>query len=133
MAPQSYLAIHLLTASSVIVVSSKNEILLLHRVKTSSSFPSAHVFPGGNLATQDGTVPPPGVEARHEDSEAYRHAAIRELFEESGILLAKDPSTGALVTLKENDREAARRAVHSGRVKFRNWLKDQKVEPDIGT
>ncbi|KAK5242169.1 hypothetical protein LTR40_012886, partial [Exophiala xenobiotica] len=32
-------------SASVILVSPSNEILLLHRVQTSSAFPSAHVFP----------------------------------------------------------------------------------------
>ncbi|KAJ5337647.1 Cystathionine beta-synthase core [Penicillium brevicompactum] len=82
---------------AVLLVSSKNELLLLHRVKTSTSFASAHVFPGGNLSAQDGPCPPPEDLSRHEDSPSYRRAAIRELFEESGILLAKDRDSGKMI------------------------------------
>lgn len=63
-------------SASVMLISSSNQILMLHRVSTSSSFPSAHVFPGGNLSEfQDGTIPPPGDARRHEDSMPYRCVA----------------------------------------------------------
>ncbi len=45
-------------SSSIILVSPTNQVLLLRRVKTSTSFASAHVFPGGNLSDfHDGAVP----------------------------------------------------------------------------
>lgn len=119
----------------MILISPKNEILLLHRVQTSSSFASAHVFPGGNLSSQDGSCPPPGNHARHDDSSAYRRAAVRELFEESGILLAKDVSSGKMLTVNEETREKGRRLIHQGQMSFDDWLKQQQAnaEPDIGT
>ncbi|EAU29722.1 conserved hypothetical protein [Aspergillus terreus NIH2624] len=110
-------------SSSVILVSPKNEILLLHRVKTSTSFASAHVFPGGNLDAQDGPCPPPEDQKRHEDAPWYRNAALRELFEESGILLARDQSTGKLLAVPEREREQGRRAIHQGKITFDKWLK----------
>ncbi|KAJ5550923.1 hypothetical protein N7535_001139 [Penicillium sp. DV-2018c] len=120
-------------SSSVLLVSSKNEILLLHRVKTSSSFASAHVFPGGNLSSQDGECPPPEDLTRHEDSPSYRRAAIRELFEESGILLAKDRKTGKMIAVDEPIREAGRRLIHQNKTTFEEWLKQQNpdAEPDL--
>ncbi|KAJ5436062.1 hypothetical protein N7445_006947 [Penicillium cf. griseofulvum] len=121
-------------SSSVLLVSSKNEILLLHRVKTSTSFASAHVFPGGNLSNQDGECPPPGDLARHDDSPSYRRAAIRELFEESGILLARDRNSGKMLAVDEPIREAGRRLIHQNKTTFDEWLKQQSAdaEPDIG-
>ncbi|CAG8007947.1 unnamed protein product [Penicillium salamii] len=118
---------------AVLLVSSKNELLLLHRVKTSSSFASAHVFPGGNLSTQDGPCPPPEDLARHEDSPTYRRAAIRELFEESGILLAKNRTSGRMIAVDEPTREAGRRLIHQNRATFDEWLlkQDAHAEPDI--
>ncbi|KAJ5996964.1 hypothetical protein N7522_008624 [Penicillium canescens] len=120
-------------SSSVLLVSSKNEILLLHRVQTSSSFASAHVFPGGNLSSQDGPCPPPEDLARHDDSPSYRHAAIRELFEESGILLAVDRTSGKMLAVDEPTREAGRRLIHQNKVTFEEWLKQQNAnaEPDL--
>ncbi|KAJ5888369.1 Cystathionine beta-synthase core [Penicillium taxi] len=118
---------------SVILVSPKNEILLLHRIQTSSSFASAHVFPGGNLSTQDGMCPPPEDLSRHEDSPSYRRAAIRELFEESGMLLAKDSNTGKMLVVKEEARELGRKLIHQGKVTFDDWLKEKQssAQPDI--
>ncbi|KAJ5174859.1 uncharacterized protein N7482_000736 [Penicillium canariense] len=119
-------------SSSVILVSPKNEILLLHRVQTSSSFASAHVFPGGNLSSQDGACPPPEDLSRHDDAPHYRRAAIRELFEESGILFAKDGSSGKLLAIDEATREQGRKLIHQNKVTFDEWLKQQhaNAEPD---
>ncbi|KAJ5389988.1 uncharacterized protein N7496_001056 [Penicillium cataractarum] len=119
-------------SSSVILVSPKNEILLLHRVKTSTSFASAHVFPGGNLSSQDGPCPPVEDLSRHEDGPHYRRAAIRELFEESGILLAKDGSSGKMLVVDEATREQGRKLIHQNKVTFDEWLKQQhpNAEPD---
>lgn len=118
----------------MILVSPKNEILLLHRVKTSTSFASAHVFPGGNLSSQDGLCPPPEDLSRHEDGPHYRRAAIRELFEESGILLAKDRSSGKMLVVDEAAREQGRKLIHQNKMTFDEWLKQQDAnsEPDTG-
>ncbi|OJK03078.1 hypothetical protein ASPACDRAFT_113764 [Aspergillus aculeatus ATCC 16872] len=112
-------------SSSVILVSPQNEILLLHRVKTSTSFASAHVFPGGNLSAQDGQCPPAEDRERHDDGPWYRNAAIRELFEESGILLAKDKVSGKMLAVPEEQREPGRRAIHQNQTTFLEWLKQQ--------
>ncbi|KAF7713302.1 Uncharacterized protein PECH_005714 [Penicillium ucsense] len=118
--------------SSVILVSPQNEILLLHRVKTSTSFASAHVFPGGNLSEQDGPCPPPEDLSRHEDGPHYRRAALRELFEESGILLAKDRKSGKMLAVDEATREQGRKLIHQGKATFDEWLAEQHpdAEPD---
>lgn len=103
-------------------------------MRTSSSFASAHVFPGGNLSGQDGPVPPPGDYAHHDDAPSYRRGAIRELFEESGILLAKDKASGKMLVVDEATREKGRRLIHQNQVTFGDWLKQQNAsaEPDIG-
>jgi 8-oxo-dGTP pyrophosphatase MutT (NUDIX family) len=124
----------MLTCRSILLISPSNEILLLHRVKTSSSFASAHVFPGGNLSTsQDGDIPALDHPGRHEDGPAYRLAAIRECFEESGILLAKkNDGSGALLEVEEIEREKARKDIHAGKLKFRDWVKSQGGIIDTG-
>ncbi|KAK5631707.1 hypothetical protein RRF57_007421 [Xylaria bambusicola] len=111
-------------SSSIILLSPINQVLLLHRVKNSTSFASAHVFPGGNLSDfHDGPVPPPGDARRHEDSLAYRLGAIRETFEESGILLARERSRdGPLLNLPTSERDAARKAIHDNEISFREWV-----------
>lgn len=121
--------------TSVIVISPHNEILLLHRVKTSTSFASAHVFPGGNLSTQDGPCPAQDDLARHDDAPWYRRAALRELFEESGILLAREQQEqGKMLQVAEEKRERGRRAIHQKEVTFADWLGAQNGNAvmDIG-
>ncbi|KXJ96179.1 hypothetical protein Micbo1qcDRAFT_231272 [Microdochium bolleyi] len=121
-------------SASIVLLSPTNQILLLRRVKTSSSFPSAHVFPGGNLSDfHDGEVPLPGDPKRHQDSLQYRLAAIRETFEESGILLARPTGKkdGPLLSLPAAERDKARRAIYKNEVRFVDWLKSVGGEPDI--
>ncbi|QDS70290.1 hypothetical protein FKW77_007999 [Venturia effusa] len=118
-------------SSSVILVSPTNEVLLLHRVQTSRSFPSAHVFAGGNVDPfHDGAVPTDGDPNRHIDSETYRLAAVRETFEESGILLAFNNGFGRLLEVEDSEREAGRKAVHKKEVPFTKWLSQKGGRPD---
>jgi 8-oxo-dGTP pyrophosphatase MutT (NUDIX family) len=118
-------------SSSVILLSPSNEVLLLHRVKTSSSFASAHVFPGGNVDPfHDGEVAHVGNPARHKDGPAYRLCAIRETFEESGILLAK--KDGKLLELPDKEKDEARKKIHAREIKFCDWLDSLGATPDTG-
>lgn len=125
-----------LTHHSVMLLSPTNQALLLARVHTSSSFASAHVFPGGNLSSfHDGSLPASDSPAFHEDGPAYRLAAIRETFEESGILLARKLGQSrdqGLLHVPDDVREAGRRQVHGNQVKFTEWLKNLGGEPDVG-
>ncbi|KAK0735179.1 hypothetical protein B0T26DRAFT_691046 [Lasiosphaeria miniovina] len=131
-------------AASVILVSPTNQVLLLKRVETSSSFASAHVFPGGNLSTfHEGTLLGAVDESTKEfqDGTAYRLAAVRETFEESGILLARplaaDQSRSgslnnqALLHLPDAAREEGRRETHDNKIKFIEWLESQGGAPDL--
>ncbi len=118
-------------SSSVVLLSPSNEVLLLHRVKTSSSFASAHVFPGGNVDPfHDGEVAPVGNADRHKDGPAYRLCAIRETFEESGILLAK--KDGKLLELPDKEKDEARKKIHAREIKFCDWLDSLGATPDTG-
>jgi 8-oxo-dGTP pyrophosphatase MutT (NUDIX family) len=120
-------------SASVLLVSPQNQFLLLQRVKQSSSFASAHVFPGGNVSTfHDGEMPGPESPQRHVDSEVYRMAAIRETFEESGIILARNSGFGRLIEVPEAEREEGRKQVHSNKVKFESWLAGKGGKADTG-
>ncbi|KAM5384426.1 hypothetical protein ACJZ2D_001462 [Fusarium nematophilum] len=117
-------------SSSVLLVSPTNDVLLLHRVRTSTSFASAHVFPGGNLDPyHDGVIPAVDSPERHQDGLAYRIGAIRETFEETGILLAK--KDGRLINLTAEERDAARKQIHDNQVNFLEWLTSVGAEPDL--
>lgn len=118
---------------SILLISPTNQILLLHRVRSSSAFPSAHVFPGGNLSSQDGDVAPAPHLSRHEDGPAYRIGAIRECFEECGILLAKrNDGSGELLEIPEQEREKARKDIYSGNTTIQKFVKDFKGHLDAG-
>lgn len=119
-------------SSSIIVVSPSNRILLLHRLQKSSAFPSAHVFPGGNLEPSDGHVPASGKE-RHIDNLAYRTGGIRELFEESGVLLAKENGSPGLLEVSDADRIQGRKDTHSHKIAFADWLKNQSPRARLDT
>ncbi|KAL1411977.1 hypothetical protein Q8F55_002972 [Vanrija albida] len=116
---------------SVMLLSPSNQLLLLHRVNTSSAFASAHVFPGGTLSEFHESVPGVNDADRHTDSRAYRLAAVRETFEESGILLAKRRGEAALVELTPAERTAGRKAIHGDKVKFLDFLAGIGAEPDL--
>lgn len=92
------------------------------------------MFPGGNLdAFHDGDIPAVDAPARHEDGPAYRMGAVRECFEETGILLARrrdDPTQ--LVSLDAEEREAARKRIHGNQVRFGEWLESIGGIPDTG-
>lgn len=120
-------------SASVLLVSPTNQFLLLQRVKQSSSFASAHVFPGGNVSKfHDGEMPGPESPDRHVDSDVYRKAAIRETFEESGIVLARNAGFGRLIEVPEKEREEGRRLVHSNEVPFEQWLAGKGGRADTG-
>ena len=70
---------------------------------------------------------------RHEDSRVYRMGAIRECFEESGLLLAtKKESPNEILRLSDEERERGRHAIHQNKVGFRHWVDRKGGVPDIG-
>jgi 8-oxo-dGTP pyrophosphatase MutT (NUDIX family) len=111
-------------SASIILISPTHEILLLHRVQTSSAFPSAHVFPGGNLEPSDGPLPTSPTDInRHLDNAAYRTGAVRELFEETGILLARENKDAkTLLRVSTETRKRGREDVHGHKVSFGEFV-----------
>ena len=84
------------------------------------------------MSAQDGPLPPEDNIQRHEDSEAYRHAAIRECFEESGLLLARDGSIeGALLDLSDEERDRGRKEIHAEETSFQIWVEQRNAAIDI--
>lgn len=128
-------------SASVVVISPQNEILLLHRVQT-GTFSSAHVFPGGNLSAfhEGSLIPVIDSPERHVDGSSYRLAAIRETFEESGVLLARaadqaavaSTENRALLQVSEEASKQARVSVANEKVRFEEWLSSVGGVPDNG-
>lgn len=88
------------------------------------------------MSPQDGPLPDASDPKMHEDSETYRMAAVRECFEESGLLLAKEKGSfgrGTLLELSQADRDAGRKAIHSERSRFDDWVSQHNGVADTAS
>lgn len=92
------------------------EVLMLLRNHASGFVPGAYVFPGG-------AVDPADVDGGRDP---FRVAAIRETFEEAGLLLARD-AAGAFPALDTADARFARhrRAIAEGRESIQRVCADE--------
>ncbi|MGH8648524.1 MAG: NUDIX hydrolase, partial [Burkholderiales bacterium] len=112
------------------------EVLMLQRSLDLAFMPGVHVFPGGALDAADDSPALHALCAGLDDAAASRMlglergglsywvAAIREAFEEAGILLAYDAS-GRIVSVNEADAERygpQRRALDEGRAAFADFV-----------
>ena len=83
------------------------EVLMTRRSKSASFAPGVFVFPGGTLDPADSAPETLRVVAARPgqdlDTQAFSVAALREAFEELGILLAYD-SSGRMITQQEVDQ-----------------------------
>jgi 8-oxo-dGTP pyrophosphatase MutT (NUDIX family) len=104
--------------------------LLLVRRHERSAFGGAHAFPGGVLEDVDGRVTRhcTGMTAGDADALldvdgalAWFSAAVRELFEESGVLLATVGRSGV-------DLDAARDALNDGTLDWHSFVVDNEVQ-----
>src|SRR3954462_6281824 len=109
------------------------EVYLLRRQRTMAFAAGMTVFPGGRVDPADSAIadswsgPPPAEFAARlgcsaELAAAYVAAAVRETFEESGVLLA-GPSTETVVgDTTGADWEADRVALEAGELRFADFL-----------
>jgi len=91
------------------------EVLMLRRPGGADFAPGAHVFPGGSVHAEDRLLGDP-----------LQGAAVRELFEELGILLAR----GARGFATQTDAERIRLRISHG-VSFPTALKESHLEPAL--
>jgi endoribonuclease LACTB2 len=90
------------------------EVFLVRRGRDLRFAGGWHAFPGGRLDPEDRDVPVAGATG---DEAALLACAFRELFEETGVLLARGASA-----LSRADRDAARRALLEGALGFGAFL-----------
>ncbi|KAI0807690.1 hypothetical protein C8Q74DRAFT_1188751 [Fomes fomentarius] len=103
-------------SATVVVVNARNEILLVHRNPKSTSFANAHVFPGGNY------------DKRQDNDRGLLFTAVRELFEESGLLLVHPTSAGLP---SDAELDAAREDIHAQKRLFRDFLSQHGLKPNL--
>lgn len=112
-APQPGAGLAILDAASILLVdhaASEPRVLMGLRQATNVFLPNKWVFPGGRLEAADATAPCSGelaagdahallqnllpTTSAHALAKALAHAAVRELFEETGHALASLPGSG---------------------------------------
>ncbi|MGC1300996.1 MAG: NUDIX domain-containing protein, partial [Caulobacteraceae bacterium] len=120
-----------LAAASLILVRDAPDLQVLmgERPMSAKAFPGALVFPGGKVEPQDSDPAwleraPPGHDA---NLLALRIAAIRETFEETGLLLASDASG----RVADRDLAEGRMAVAAGSLKLLDLLDGHGLRPDV--
>ncbi|MDF2233461.1 NUDIX domain-containing protein [Albimonas sp. CAU 1670] len=102
------------------------EVLMVRRNYQIDFFSGAMVFPGGKQ-TEDDAAPEwaeiaAGWDAVPEVERGPRIAAIRETFEETGMLLAQDAVAGST---------EERLAVEHGEIRFLDYVRERGVTPDL--
>ena len=120
------------------------EVFLMRRTDQAAAFSGAYVFPGGAVDPHDHAEHWQSLGINDADASrqldlerggaAYALAAIRECFEEAGLLLAHDAS-GAPVRLNvvgsATDQEGLRKALAAGEINFVRFCLEHQLRPAI--
>ena len=126
-------------ASTVMLVrdgASGPEVFMLRRVSGMEFAPSTMVFPGGGVDERDGEPalpwagPSPSEWAERlgcspAEAQMYVAAAIREVFEECGVLLASPSASGPLAFVDGPEWLDIRRALVDRRIALADVLRDK--------
>lgn len=121
------------------------QVLMLRRHARSGFAAAAWVFPGGVVDPEDAQLPenrwtgidPEALALRFnlgaQEVLSFHVAAVRETFEESGLLLARGPA-GEPPDLSDPSLLSVRRAMAdpSSDVSFNRWLEEQDLVLDLG-
>ena len=136
------------SAATVLILADRPDlqVLMLKRNARSIFVGDMWVFPGGAVDPEDGTPQADAVVEGLTDADASQHlgieqggvaywvAALRETFEEAGLLLARTPGEKDLVDLSRGDIEqrfATHRAgVNAGEVDFVSMIRDEGLALD---
>ena len=123
------------------------EVLMVRRNLNSDFVGGAYVFPGGSVDLADGGTEAEAACEGRSDAEAsallgvasgglaYWVAALRETFEESGLLLARRPEGPALLAgdAEEEARFVTERAaVNAGTRRFLDLCRDERLRLNVG-
>ena len=95
------------------------EVFWVRREKTLAFAPGYYAFPGGGVDPQDARTPVEGAESP--EAATLRAAAARELFEETGILVARGVPPGPEAVSE------GRAALLEKKVELAEWLKRRRA------
>jgi 8-oxo-dGTP pyrophosphatase MutT (NUDIX family) len=123
-------------ASTVLLLRPGPEVYLIRRASTMAFAAGMHAFPGGTVDPRDAAVQPawtgpaPAEWAARlgldePQARAVVSAAVREVFEESGVLLAGPDADTVVGDVSSPDWEAARVALIAREVGFAELLADR--------
>ena len=136
------------SAATVLILADRPDlqVLMLKRNARSIFVGDMWVFPGGAVDPEDGTPEADAVVEGLTDTQASKSlgidkggvafwvAALRETFEEAGILLARTPGDDRLVDLSPSDTEERfatyRAGVNAGEVDFVSMVREQGLVLD---
>jgi 8-oxo-dGTP pyrophosphatase MutT (NUDIX family) len=117
-------------AATVMLLRQPYEVYLVRRASTMAFAAGMYAFPGGTVDPRDavtdlGWVAPPNRLGLPEDeARAVVCAAVREVFEETGVLLAGPSAGSVLADVSTVDWEERRRAVEARQIGFAELLRE---------
>jgi 8-oxo-dGTP pyrophosphatase MutT (NUDIX family) len=125
-------------SASLVVVNERNEILLVHRNPRASSFGGMHVRPFSMSLEQ--TFPKlteaslfsngqvfPGGNLDNKQDQSLAVTAIRETFEEAGLLLASGSQPPDTLL------DEARHEIHQQKLSFHTFLQSNNLQADVAS
>src|SRR5256885_2607794 len=115
-------------AAPVLLLRPPFEVYLIRRALTMAFAADMHAFPGGRVdprdADLDWVAPAHRLGLPDAQARAVAAAAVREVFEETGVLLAGRTPDDPLPHLSRPDLEEARRAVEARELGLAELLRD---------
>lgn len=120
-------------ASTVVLMDDTNKVYLTKRPISMKFMGGFYVFPGGAVEDFDQEVNLEHIDSTsiHDSLDiAYYIAAARELFEEVGILLGQNTS-GEVIQLPKDKKEAYRKALLNEEITFNDILKQEMLYLDL--
>ncbi|KAH8099556.1 hypothetical protein BXZ70DRAFT_942303 [Cristinia sonorae] len=104
-------------SAALIVINARNEVLLVQRHPKSRDFGSSTVFPGGNF------------DPKHD--ECLEETALRETFEETGLLLVSPMKQSDQLTKlpSRHEQDEARKDIYSHKTTFKQFLSSHGLRP----
>jgi 8-oxo-dGTP pyrophosphatase MutT (NUDIX family) len=106
------------------------EVLMVKRNYQIDFFSGAMVFPGGKVEPADADEQwraiAKGWDATPEEERSPRIAALREAFEECGVIAAAEPAP-----LSDEEIQNARARIEAGELSFAEFLQSHDIRPDL--